>query len=105
MIAASAKGQIHHGTPMYDPSTSGFLVCKASCCNTRQNIFTGSKKRSCLPTSPKKATPSSKGMLKNDQDMADTRRRYMEGVLYHSFVDGIRGEVLAVPLVETVFVS
>jgi hypothetical protein len=71
----------------------------------KANILTGSKKRSCLPTSPKKATPSSKVMLKNDQDMADTRRRYMEGVLSHGLVDGICGEVLAVPLVETVFVS
>ena len=41
----------------------------------------------------------------NDRDMADTMRRYMEGVLSHGLVDGMRGEVLAAPLVEIVFVS
>ena len=43
--------------------------------------------------------------VESDRDMADTSRRYMEGVLSHGLVDGIRGEVLAAPLVETVFVS
>ena len=35
--------------------------------------------------------------VENDRGMADTMRRHTEGVLSHGIVDGIRGEVLAVP--------